>query len=455
LRLWAGYLGTAKRKRRKLISRAYGRQGLPSTLPKFRRKTCPQVPAGAGLRALRDPTGHVWRWELDSLSNVTAATDPAGAVTRFSYDAKSRLTRVLRPSGSEVCCGYDNELNLTSYVDELGHDTRFDYGFVNRLTARHLPNGTTVRYDYDTENRLTAVINGRGERYSLLRDAAGRITSEIDYWGRLTNYGYDEAGQIVQSVDPLGRLTRMERDPLGRLTARLFADGSSERFDYDPPGNLVATESPHGTVTRRFDSEGRLVSEDQAGFEVQFGYDPAGNLVRRTSTAGNRVEYAYDAADRLSAIQVNDETDHRIERDSRGLPVHRACGGAGAVWITRPRRQLRRPALPLRRRWQRHRAHDQGGNAAVVLGLRQSAGPRPRYRPHPHLVRMRRPGAAADQDPTGQDHPLRLGRRCADGRARRLRLAGVHLRAGRAHTASAGRWREGLSLRDRPGRVSA
>jgi RHS repeat-associated protein len=283
-------------------------------------------PTGAGPRALIDPTGRARQWRYDGLGHITAAVDPAGAVSRFSYDAKGRLTRIQRPSGTEVHCGYDRELNLTSYIDELGHETRFDYGFVNRLTARHLPNGTTVRYDYDTENRLTAVINGRGERYSLLRDPAGRITAEIDYWGRLSAYRYDAAGQLIERVDPLGRLTRLERDPLGRLSARHFADDSVERFEYDTVGNLIATESPHGRVTRRFDAEGRLSAEDQAGFQVRFDYDLAGNLNRRTSSADNRVDYAYDAADRLTAIRVNGETIHRIEHDARGLPVHEVFG---------------------------------------------------------------------------------------------------------------------------------
>jgi len=283
-------------------------------------------PTGAGPRVLIDPTGRAWRWEYDGLGHLTAAADPAGAITRFGYDAKGRLTHIQRPSGTEVQCGYDAELNLTSYIDELGHETRFDYGFVNRLTARHLPNGTTVRYDYDTENRLCAVINGRGERYSLLRDPSGRITAEIDYWGRLSAYRYDAAGELIERVDPLGRLTRLERDALGRLTARHFADNSTEHFEYDAAGHLIATDSPHGRVTRRFDAEGRLTTEDQAGFQVRFDYDAAGNLSRRTSSAGNRVDYAYDAAARLTAIRVNGETIHRIAHDARGLPVHEVFG---------------------------------------------------------------------------------------------------------------------------------
>jgi hypothetical protein len=50
LRLWAGYLGTAKRKGRKVISRAYGRQGLPSTLPIF------SAPAKRVCGGFSDPT---------------------------------------------------------------------------------------------------------------------------------------------------------------------------------------------------------------------------------------------------------------------------------------------------------------------------------------------------------------------------------------------------------------
>ena len=283
-------------------------------------------PYSTGVLAAIDPLRNRMAWVLDSLGRVTRRVDQTGAATDYDLDAKGRVTRITRPSGVEIRCAYDRELNLTEYRDALGRATRFTYTGINEIAAKHLPDGSTVHYEYDTEERLVAVINGRGERYCFERDPRGRVIRRVDYWGGTTELSRNAAGEVVERVDPLGRRTTYEHDVLGRLRIRTYDDGKKERFFYDQGGNLVKSTNTDARVLREFDADGRLLRETQNDFEVEYGYDPIGNTVRRASTAGNVVEYGFDAANQLDSLKVGGETVFTVSRDRRGLPVRENLG---------------------------------------------------------------------------------------------------------------------------------
>ena len=59
---------------------------------------------------------------------------------------------------------------------------------------------------------------------------------------------------------------------------------------------------------------------------MAYAYDAAGNCVRRAGSAGNVVEYGYDAVNRLRSLQVNGATVLTLDRDERGLAVRERLG---------------------------------------------------------------------------------------------------------------------------------
>jgi RHS repeat-associated protein len=289
--------------------------------------------AFGGLVLLTDALGHVTRFQRDILGNVTTRTDPLGHTTAYHYDAKGQHIKTALTGGAAIECSYDPSGRLLRYMDENGAVTQLTYFGQGRVKTRVQPDGHSIVYQYDTEERLIAVTNERGETYRLERDAFGNIIKENDYWGQTWLYCYDPAGHVRQRVDPLGRMTCYATDPLGRVLRKILqhperpSETFEERFEFDANGNLVRATNPYVTVTRSFDAEGRLLVEDQGGFQFTNSYDEKGNRIRRETSAGNVVAYAYDALDRVISIGINGAQLIAVERDARGQIIQEALGG--------------------------------------------------------------------------------------------------------------------------------
>jgi RHS repeat-associated protein len=288
--------------------------------------------AYGNLTRLTDAVGNRTRLGYDVFGNITGRLDALERTTHYAYDAKGRLTETHAPSGATIRVGYDGEDNLTRYVDANGAQTRFEYFGQGQVAKRIDADGTEVEYLYDTEERLIGVRNQRGERCILKRDALGRVVEEVDYWGQASRYEYTLAGRIQRTTDPLGRSVAITTDPLGRILAKLSPDPAGgaapfeEKFACDANGNLLTATNPHVPVARKYDAENRLLEEKQGEFSsIANRYDESGNRIERSTTlnaGGNslahRVEYTYDAANRLASIAIDGATPVSIERDVLG-----------------------------------------------------------------------------------------------------------------------------------------
>lgn len=283
--------------------------------------------AHGNLHRLTNALGKAMSFEHNALGRLQQRVGLDGRRTDYRYDAKGRLLQVALPGGASIACHYDAEDQLIRYVDENGATTELLYVGIGQVGERTQPDGHKVQYLFDTEEQLTGLINQRGETYKLERDALGRITEEVDYWGQPRRYAYDPGGRILRSTDPLGRTIGFGTDLMGRVTRKTVPDrfdpkqSITETFKYNAAGHLIELKNAASHVTRKFDADGRLVEEQQNGFKVENGFDAVGNRVKRSTSACNTVQIAYDLLDQPSKITINDEAPITIERNALGQAI--------------------------------------------------------------------------------------------------------------------------------------
>ena len=142
-------------------------------------------------------------------------------------------------------------------------------------------------------------------------DARDRLLSRSDPDATTISYHYDAAGDRTSTTTPAG-ITTYTFDALGREATVTDPDGGVTTYTYDAAGGPVRTDLPNGTVeTRAYDALNRLVFVEDlnaSGVISSERYTLAANGRRDAvvEDTGRRVDYSYDADDRLTAEQITD-----------------------------------------------------------------------------------------------------------------------------------------------------
>lgn len=277
----------------------------------------------------------------DVLGNVIARGDALDRRNHYKYDTKGRLLAVKLHSGALVQCAYDAADNLTHYIDENGAQTQLAYFGQGKLSKRKNPDGSQIEYIYDSEERIVGVRNERGQLHQLRRDPIGRIIEEIDYWGQSQQVALDKSGRAIACQDPTGKRIYYKHDALGRIVEKSFDPDPSpdakvrhiESFSYDPNGNIISLSNSHVKITRTFNSEGFLLSEEQKHtdgqkFSIINTYDATGNRIKRLTATnigkGHLTEFTYDALNELVGTSVDGNGFLSIERNESGQATRKS-----------------------------------------------------------------------------------------------------------------------------------
>lgn len=292
----------------------------------------------------------------DILSRVVAETDQADRTTAFEYDPLGRLTAVVDALNQRTVYGYDEAGNLVAQTDANVHTTHYEYDGLGRRIATVLPLGqrstssfdplgnlasttdfnlNTINYEYDSNNRLiakrfpdsTAVLfayTPTGQRASTTDvrgttlwtyDARDRLISRTEPDGAAIAYTYDVAGNRLSLTTTVGAnvlTTGYTFDLLNRPETVTDPAGGLTHYAYDAASNLVRTDFPNGTFeTRQYDSLNRLLvleNRNSAGVFAGYTYTlaPSGRRDAVVEQDGRRVDYSYDALDRLTREQITD-----------------------------------------------------------------------------------------------------------------------------------------------------
>ena len=324
----------------------------------------------------------VWEYSWDGLSQLVGLTDPTGAITRFEYDRAGEITQVTdatgvishrsieRHEGAESVTGTGEGLFSSAFfkVDVLGRVTEIsqqDGTSTKPASSSHdmskastgagaagagvagtgIPHGVSSSaeaiaaaetagapshptgrqmFTYDAAGNIVEALDANGGLTQYMRDTAGRVTRIISAAGRFTDYTYDTCGRLVtESVglnepvrvtDPVTgassweeptrwAVTTLVYDAASQVIERHTPDGLVEKMTYDAAGRLTKVQVGRRVATYAWDACNQLVRVQDSTFGTRrYAYNELGQLVRVTDGLGNRTFFAYDADGLLTSV---------------------------------------------------------------------------------------------------------------------------------------------------------
>ncbi len=348
------------------------------------------------LTAEIDPSG-TRSYSYDTLGRMVAAQDPGGncaatpkvGCTSFGYDAAGQLVSIdySDPQTPDVTAtSYDPDGRVTSRTSATGTTARV-WDTLGRMTASTV-NGDTTGYGYDLAGRTTSITYpGYPAPVTRTYDAAGRWVGVNDGTaggGRTTGFGYDADSNLrtvtfpgsvnvdTYTLDTAGRPTAVTfdqgatrlgtltwgRDGAGRVTSETVTTltAASSTYGYNPLGQLdrVNSTTPNlgydearnlttqpGQV-QAFDTANRICWSATSGSgtcasapagATRYGFDTRGNRTSTEPDGAATASLAYDQANRLTSVAVEDMTGDQFTAlsaavkvlDTRASPTVGAC----------------------------------------------------------------------------------------------------------------------------------
>jgi RHS repeat-associated protein len=316
---------------------------------------------------------HLTIHTYDGLSQVlsTQQTSGGGSVTTsFQYDPNENRVLVVTPRGASNYIKTDyNELNLPTtvnrsnlYLITLGYDangnrtgstttygtTRTDYDGYDRSIRVTDPEGTVATMDYDADGNLRQTkVNGSDGHglVSLLRSTVlfydnldrlyataqemldARAQSKTDpssvggkpddfspdpYVGQvaITKRALDSMGRVRKLINDNGNSVTRMFDTAGRLTEEDAAGGFKRIYTPDNNGNVTSIQIMDNVdhanpIQQMFDALNRRIqTTDPRGNVTTFAYDARGSLVSMVTGKGNRTNYYTDYLGRSVRTQT-------------------------------------------------------------------------------------------------------------------------------------------------------
>jgi RHS repeat-associated protein len=186
-------------------------------------------------------------------------------------------TSVANPSQNKVITtGYDSYGNVSSRAVS-------GYAFVNGTATQKT---LTTSYSYNSAGQLTQINGPRTD----VTD-----TTTFAYYDNTSGQGNNRA-QLYSITDALNHVTYFS--------------------NYDANGNVGTITDPNNVVTTyTYDARNRIATSTVASgsfsAQTQFGYDARGNLSYVIPPEGNRIDFSYNLADKLT--QITDHLGNYIE----------------------------------------------------------------------------------------------------------------------------------------------
>ena len=229
---------------------------------------------------------------------------------QFIRDKSGRMRRMLGPGGKET---------VLDYEFFPGKDGQ------TRLATIRFPGGQ-VEHEYDQRGRITRVSDQTGEihydwdQFGRIRSVGRSIGPRVVYrytpLGRLKGYSLGPAFEVGYEYDFLGRIAEI-KTPVGVIRYEFLAGlGKAIRtlpnrtrtiWDHEPDGRLVA-------ITH-VDSRDRVIGK------FTYTHRPGrliGQVLEMSPRGEKRLDYGYDAVQRLVSVSDSTGPGWRFEYDARG-----------------------------------------------------------------------------------------------------------------------------------------
>ena len=309
------------------------------------------------VACIRDALGNEEFYEYDALGRTVLKTDRDGYRTAYSHTGDGKVSRILYGDGTSVEMEYTALRQLACVKDWLG-ETRIERDMAGSPVRITDHNGKTVSYEWGSMGERKGITYPDGKKALYHYDGLLRLDRmQVERMDRLSGrggseeicYQYDGAGRLAEKRLPEGMRTLWRYDGKGQLTELVHEDDKGildrYRYEYDLMGNKTAVtkerrglRAESGRYEYGYDALSRLVSVGRDGNALRaYAYDAFGNRsCMEDHGKGTRSSYAYDALNRLTAVEVcpldaltpgdGMRTDYFY--DNRGNMIRQEQGGA-------------------------------------------------------------------------------------------------------------------------------
>jgi len=235
------------------------------------------APNGVYLELVKDYTNNTYT--VTRLDGVKIYFNSAGKITKITDTAKTPNTTTYN---------YDVSGKLTSISDASGRVTNFYYNAGGKLSQITDPAGRNIVYGYDADGNLTSVTDPAGKATAYSYDANHNLTGVTDPNGKTVSYGYDAVNDRVTSVSrtvtingvPTAATTTLSYDTATNTTTRTDAKGNKTNFIYEPAGKITEIVQDPGV--------GGL------NYSTKFSYDVDNNVTQITDPKNGTYTASYE-----------------------------------------------------------------------------------------------------------------------------------------------------------------
>lgn len=286
------------------------------------------------LTSATDPLLRQTRFTVDpDTGNITEATDPRNSVTRFAYAPNGDLISITNALNQTTRYEYSADGDLVTIIDPLDQRTEYTYDAASRRVAVRDANSKTVqiaydaldriasltqtlegrplatRFQYDAEGNLRFLTDAKDQTWEWVYDPLGRVIEDKNPLGQSALYTWDRNGNLLSWTDRLGQRGEYSYGPGDRLAAATFRkmDASVESslsLVYDPTSRLLEslTDSLFGTYSWAYDAIDRITGRNGPNGNVAYTLDDLGRRTATQAGAQERIDYQYDANDKVVSI---------------------------------------------------------------------------------------------------------------------------------------------------------
>jgi len=278
-----------------------------------------------GLVELDTFGGRHYRLRHDDEGHIVEASVSSGTSAPDVLHYRMRYGEAGEPS--ELCRGSDRVLALRAATglseDRYGLEVEYGDGAIERL-------------EYE-DGVLARAVDAVGGVLAIERDAQGAVRRVVDPRGHATEFERDPldpagvtlvhadgARETFRSVGDDAQSVHLDGELLGRVHGEgdreyvIFADEHTVEIEWDGERPLRGSNDTT-TVAFEYDASGRLQSEQQGQTRIQYRYDDAGNLTAIETSDGQLQEFEWDADGYLSRATDGGGEAFDFEYDAAGL----------------------------------------------------------------------------------------------------------------------------------------
>jgi len=297
-------------------------------------------------------------YQYDQLSHLSQVTDPKSNPSTYITDGLDNLTDERNPDRGPITNSvYDAAGNLLTSQDARGNTATYSYDSLNRLlsvayvsagnaAASNMDTNPNVTLNYRYDGNPNPVNNAKGKLSHIddptgatdwVYDSEGRVQSKTQTQGSVVktlSYGYDSTtGRLLTITYPSGMVVQYSYDSTGRPSNLAVKKPTGANFNtlignisYRPLGPISSyqltgvTGTP--TISRSYDSDGRMTAYSLINATKQLGYDRLGNVKTWGNGDANDQTYTYDLLNRLTDTIIPGISKVHYDYDTNGNRTH-------------------------------------------------------------------------------------------------------------------------------------